>query len=137
MAIGGLLRERSTGRPRRVHDGTIRVTRSNRRWCSDAFEIDCWSRERLRVAFSLDCCDREVLSFVGTPGGIDGELIRDLMLEAVSSRFGDIDRLPQPIEWLSDNGPAYIARDTVAFARSLGFVACTTPFYSPESNGMA
>jgi len=137
MAIGGLLLERSTGRPRRVHDGTIRVTRSNRRWCSDAFEIVCWSRERLRVAFSLDCCDREVLSFVGTPGGIDGELIRDLMLEAVTSRFGDIDRLPQPIEWLSDNGPAYIARDTVAFARSLGFVVCTTPFYSPESNGMA
>ena len=44
---------------------------------------------------------------MGTPGGIDGELIRDLMLEAVTARFGDIDRLPQPIEWLSDNGPGY------------------------------
>jgi len=64
-------------------------------------------------------------------------MVRDLILEAVESRLGDIDRLPEPIEWLSDNGPAYIAREIVEFAKSLGFVVCTTPFYSPESNGMA
>ncbi len=137
MAIGGLLLQKSTGRPQRVHKGTIMTTRSNRRWCSDAFEIACWSRERLRVAFSMDCCDREVLSHVGTTGGIDGDMVRDLMVEAIESRFGPVERLPHRIEWLSDNGPAYIARETVAFAESLGFEVCTTPFYSPESNGMA
>ena len=41
MEIGGLLLQRSTGRPQRVHDGTIMTTRSNRRWCSDAFDIAC------------------------------------------------------------------------------------------------
>lgn len=137
MDIGHLLLERSTGRLQRVHDGTIMTVRSNRRWCSDAFEIACWSRERLQVAFSLDCCDREVLSHVATTGGIDGEMIRDLMVESVENRFGKVERLPAPIEWLSDNGPAYIAKETVAFAESVGFVVCTTPFYSPESNGMA
>ncbi len=137
MKMGNLLLQRSTGRPQRVHNGTIMRPRSNQRWCSDAFEIACWSKERLRVAFSLDCCDREVMSFVGTTAGIDGDMVRDLMLEAVESRFGKIDRLPEPIEGLSDNGPAYIARETIEFAKSLGLVVCTTPFYSPESNGMA
>jgi transposase InsO family protein len=37
----------------------------------------------------------------------------------------------------SDNGPCYIARETVAFARKLGFDVRTTPVYSPESNGVA
>ena len=37
---------------------------------------------------------------------------------------------------LTDNGPGYVARDTVSFARSLGFDFRTTPAYSPESNGM-
>lgn len=137
MKMASLLLQRSTGRPQRVHKGTIMMSRSNRRWCSDAFEIACWSKERLRVAFSLDCCDREILSFAATTGGIDGNLIRDLMVEAMEARFGSVDRLPEPIEWLSDNGPAYIARETIAFAQSVGFEVCTTPYYSPESNGMA
>ena len=137
MEIGGLLLQRSTGRPQRVHDGTIMTTRSNRRWCSDAFEIACWSRERLRVVFSMDCCDREILSHVGTTGGIDGDMVRDLMVEAIEARFGPVERLPHRIEWLSDNGSAYISRETVAFAKAVGFEVCTTPFYSPESNGMA
>ena len=130
MKMGSLLLQRSTGRPQRVHNGTIMMNRSNRRWCSDAFEIACWSKERLRVAFSLDCCDREILSYAATTGGIDGNLIRDLMVEAMEARFGSIDRLPEPIEWLSDNGPAYIARETVAFAESVGFEVCTTPLYN-------
>jgi putative transposase len=136
MKVGSLLL-RSTGRPQRVHNETIMMTRSNRRWCSDAFEIACWSKERLRVAFSLDCCDREILSYVATTGGIDGNLIRDLMVEAMEARFGSINRLPEPIEWLSDNDAAYIAKETIAFAQSVGFEVCTTPYYSPESNGMA
>jgi|WetSurMetagenome_2_1015567.scaffolds.fasta_scaffold41782_4 putative transposase len=87
--MASLLLQRSTGRPQRVHKGTIMMTRSNRRWCSDAFEIACWSKERLRVAFSLDCRDREILSYVVfTTGGIDGNLIRDLMVKAMKARFG-------------------------------------------------
>jgi len=79
----------------------------------------------------------EVISSVQRRRRWTAEHKKAMVLEAVASRFGDIDRLPQPIEWLSDNGPACIARDAVAFARSLGFVVCTTPLYSPESNGMA
>ena len=59
------------------------------------------------------------------------------MLESVEARFGKVERLPEPIQWLSDNGPCYIAKETVDVGRMLGFEVCTTHAYSPESNGMA
>ena len=65
-------------------------------------------------------------------------MIRDLMAETLTYRFGhDARRTPAPIEWLSDNGPPYTAHETRTFGESLGFIVCTTPSYSPESNGMA
>jgi transposase InsO family protein len=77
------------------------------------------------------------MSYVGTTGGISGDLVRDLMAEAVEARFGLVDKVPAPIQWLSDNGPGYVAHETQRFARMMGLEVCTTPFYSPESNGMA
>lgn len=79
MKIGDLLLQRSTGRPQCVHDGKIVSMRSNWRWCSDVFEIACWSKERIRVAFTLDCCDGEVIDgrnrredHPGPAGSVDG-----------------------------------------------------------------
>jgi transposase InsO family protein len=48
-----------------------------------------------------------------------------------------VDQLPHGVQWLSDNAPAYVARETRNFAQMMGLDLCTTPFYSPESNGMA
>lgn len=137
MKIHHLLLAKHTGRPVRVHEGTIITLTSNKRWCSDVFEIRCWNEERIRVVFCMDCADREVLSYIATTGGITGEMVRDLMTEAIEYRFGMVDQVPQSIQWLSDNGPAYIAHETRAFARTMGLDVCTTPYYSPESNGMA
>ena len=41
------------------------------------------------------------------------------------------------MEWLSDNGSIYTARDTHVFASQLNLVPCFTPVASPESNGMS
>jgi len=137
MKKNNLVLQPYTGRPVRTHDGSIRMIRSNRRWCSDAFEIPCWNGERVRVAFSLDCCDREVMSYVGTTGGISGAVVRDLMAGSIEARFGFVAPVPQKVQWLSDNGPGYTARETRYFAGLMGLEVCTTPYYSPESNGMA
>ncbi len=107
------------------------MTRSIRRWRSDAFEIACWSKERLRVAFSLDCCDREVMSYVATTGGIDGNLIRGPDGRGDGGPFRQHRSAAGTIEWLSDNGPAYIALETIAFAESVRFEVCTPPFIQP------
>ncbi len=104
---------------------------SDSRWCSDALEIRPDNGERVRMAFSLDCCDREVMSWVAVAnGGIDGDLVRDMMLEAIEYRFSMLEA-PTPIQWLSDNGSPDIAGDTRRFARELNLVPLTTPIESP------
>lgn len=135
-AHGLLLAKHSGKRPNRPHDGKVITLRRNTRWCSDGFEIPCDNGEVVRVAFSLDSCDREIIGHVATTGGISGSMIRDLMLESVERRFGQAST-PHPVEWLSDNGSCYTARETVEFASWLGLVSRFTPVRSPESNGMA
>jgi putative transposase len=123
----------------RVHDGTVAVQRSDERYCSDGFEIACDSHghERVRVAFSLDCCDRQVIAYAATTSGISGELVRDVMVQTMCNRFGEVPELPSPAEWLSDNGSGYIARETRGFAQDIGPKPCRTPIRSSQSNGMA
>jgi putative transposase len=138
MKVHGLLLKRHTGGgEERRHDGRVAVDRPDTRWCSDGFEIGCDNGERVRIAFTLDCCDREAISWVATTGGINSGDIRDLMIESVERRFGLVNRVPVPIEWLSDNGSPYIAGETRALARDVGLVPRTTPIHSPQSNGMA
>jgi putative transposase len=136
-AHGLLLQRHAGGAEARRHDGRVAVKRSNLRWCSDGFEIGCDNGEKVRVAFALDCCDREVLGHVATTEGIKGEDVQDLMIAAVEYRFGPVNRLPQTIEWLSDNGSGYIAHNTKRLAREMGLEPRTTPVQSPQSNGMA
>lgn len=137
MRKNRLLLSRYSNKPVRVHDGKVITLTSNTRWCSDSFYIPCDNGDRVQVAFSLDTCDREAMRYVASTKGIDGGMIRDLMAETVLYRFGEVEQLPHTIQWLTDNGSCYTARETVLFGRSLGLSICTTPPYSPESNGMA
>jgi len=133
-----LLLQRYTGSPPvRVHDGKVAVDKSDQRYCSDGFEIGCDNREKVRVAFSLDCCDRKAISFAATTAGISGELVRDVMVQTMLTRFGSVEQMPTETQWLSDNGSGYIAKETREFAGDIGLIACRTPFRSPQSNGMA
>ena len=133
MKLHGLLLEKHSGqRPGRRHDGKVVVMRSDLRWCSDGFEFTCWNG-----AFVLDAHDREVIAWRATADvGISGPDIRDMMLEAVEARFAK-PRVPHPVQWFSDNGSIYTARDTRVFASQLNLVPCFTPVASPESNGMS
>jgi putative transposase len=119
------------------HEGKVEVEESNVRWCSDGLEVTCDNGEKVRVAFAMDCCDREVMSWVATTRGIDAGLVGDLMMQAVEYRFGKDKNTESEIEWLTDNGSCYTARETKSFARQLGLKPVTTAISSPQSNGMA
>jgi putative transposase len=138
MRQNGMLLARHTGRRSgRVHDGKVVVMRSNLRWCSDGFEITCWNGEPVRVAFIIDAHDREIIAWHAVAGaGISGNMVRDMMLEAVEMRFAAL-QAPHPLEWLTDNGSPYTARQTRDFAMALNLVPCFTPIQSPESNGIS
>jgi putative transposase len=92
--------------------------------------------EIVRVLFAIDACDRDIIAWSATTTGISGEMVRDLMVACVERRFG-ISKAPQAVEWLSDNGSAYIAKNTLDTATALGLNLCFTPVCSPESNGVA
>ncbi len=125
----------------RRHDDRIAVDQRNTRWCSDGLEIACDNGEKVRVAFALDCCDREAMGHVATTGGITAEDVQDLMVATAEHRYGPVNRLPEPIERLSDNPVLSLSKGAAAtppaFAREIGLVPCTTPVSSPQSNGMA
>ena len=132
-----LLARHYTERPDLAHDGKVIVMRSNLRWCSDGFEFSCWNGEVVRGAFIIDAHDREVIAWCAVANaGISGSEVRDMMLEAVETRFGTY-RAPQLVEMLSDNGSPYTAKDTRIFARQLGLKPCFTPVKSPQSNGIS
>jgi putative transposase len=130
--------ERHTGLPSsRTHDGKIIVLASNLRWCSDHLELNARNGEVVRVLFVIDACDREIIAWSAVANaGISGEMVRDLMIAAVERRFGTT-KTPHKVEWLSDNGSAYIARPTAETAAALGLTLLFTPIRSPESNGMS
>jgi putative transposase len=137
MKKHGLLLARHTGRRRpREHDGQVATIRSNVRWCSDVLEFTCWNGDIVRVAFALDCHDREVIGWTATTAGISGEMIRDMMVHCVESRFGALSA-PYRVQWLSDNGSIFAAYKTIDIALALNLEPCFTPVESPESNGMA
>lgn len=136
MKRSSLLLPKYGTKPERPHDGKVITLASDLRWCSDGFEIRCWSGERVHVAFALDCCDREVIAWVAGDRHLDGGDIRDLMAQAVEARF-QATHTAHPVEWLSDNGPPYTAHETRSFGALSGLLVRNTPSYSPESNGMA
>ena len=138
MAVHSLLlARRYTERPDYGHDGVVVAIRSNLRWCSDGFEFTCWNREVVRGALIIDAHDREIIAWRAVANaGITGSDVRDIMLEAVETRF-DALRAEPGVEMLSDNGSAYTARDTRIFARQLGLKPCFTPVRSPQSNGIS
>ena len=85
----------------------------------DHLELKCRNGEIVRVRFVIDACDREIIAWSAVAHtGVSGEMVRDLMVEAVEQRFGDA-RTPYPVEWLSDNGSAYIAREAATTAPAL------------------
>jgi len=142
MARGGLLlpkapRRRQSSRP---HTGTVAVNSSNRRWCSDGFEIMCDSGQTVTATFTKDCCDREIMAWRAWEGkGLLGEPVREMLIQAVEQCFGAVEAIPahHRLEFLSDNGGAYVAAQTRQMARQLGLRPINTPVCSPQSNGMA
>jgi transposase InsO family protein len=103
-------------------------------------EIKCDSGETVTATFAKDCCDREVIAWRAWEGkGLSGEPVRDMLVEAVEKRFGSVEAIPgeRKLEFLSDNGAAYIAGETRQLARALGLTPINTPVCSPQSNGIA
>ncbi len=81
----------------RAHNGKIETDESDKRWCSDGFEISCDNGEKARVIFVLDCCDREIISYSVSSGGFTAEMAQYAMLLRCRKTFLTIAR--HRIKW--------------------------------------
>jgi len=136
MDINGLILKKSSAKRDHQKTGKIITLFSNLRWCSDGLEIHCFNGEKVFVAFTLDCHDRECIGFVGVKNPLVATDIQDLMVTSVEKRFPLL-KTEREIQFLSDRGSIYRAKETVAIGRSLGLRSCFTATYSPQSNGMS
>lgn len=136
MDMNNLLLKKVSSRRDHESTGQIITLHSNTRWCSDAFEVQCFNGEKVYVAFSLDCHDREAMSFIARDRQLLAVDIQELMINTVDKRFNK-DKAPRRIQWLSDRGAIYRALDTRRLGKRIGLYSCFTAPYSPESNGMA
>ena len=116
--------------------GKIITMRSNIRWCSDCFEVQCFNGEKVYVSFILDCHDRECVSYKAEKRPLVKRDIQEVMLSAVEKRFKK-SQTPREIQFLTDRGSIYRALETVIFGRYMGLRSCFTAPRSPQSNGMA
>lgn len=125
-------RKRGASRP---HTGKIAVDKSNTRWASDITSIKCWNGQKLRFTYVLDCCDRSIIAW---KAGLHMQAcdIELMLQEAIFNRFGNC--LPEKgaLQFLHDNGPEYIERNLREQVASWQIEDCSTPVYSPQSNGM-
>ena len=104
MAQAGLLLPKAPRRRQsaRTHEGTVSVTSSDLRWCSDGLEIKCDSGQTVTATFAKDCCDREVMAWRAWEGkGLPGEPVREMLIEAVERASGRWRPSPQVIGWSS------------------------------------
>jgi len=90
-----------------------------------------WNIQKINTIMSL------LISYIVTTGGIISKMLKDLLAESIEYCFENVEKLPHAVQWLTDNGSIYTARDTIAFTCMMGLEVCTTLYYSPESNGMA
>ena len=122
----------------RDHNGHVAVDESDQRWCSDGLELKCFNGETVSMTFVLDCCDREAISFVAKKGkGLPAWMAQEQVLLAVNKRFGAVNTVPRKLQLLTDNGSAYISKQTKALLKALDIEDCKTAVSSPQSNGMA
>jgi putative transposase len=63
-------------------------------------------------------CEREIIAWRAWPGrGLPGEPVREMLIEAVEARFGNVEACSGNLLFLSNNGGAYRAHETHAIAR--------------------
>lgn len=73
---------------------------------------------------------------MATTAVISEDMIRDLIAEAIESRFGFVDHLPDPIEWLSGNGLAYTAHQTRFLPKLWGLMSGQRPSIVQKPMGL-
>jgi putative transposase len=98
-------KRRTNSRP---HEGRVAVPVSNMRWRSDGFEIAFDNGQVVTGTITKDCYDHEIIAWRARPGrGLPGDPVREMFIETVDARFGNVDACNVGVQFLSDNATHY------------------------------
>ena len=124
-----------TQRPGRPHEGKVAVFRPNQRWACDITTFKLWNQQKLRLAVIIDCADRMIVAWK-LQARLTAHDVCELLREALFHRFAQQRQQAKGLEFLTDNGPEFIAEPLQQLLNQLGLIACHTPCRSPQSNGL-
>jgi len=112
-----------TQRAGRRHEDKVAMLQSNRRWACNITTFKLWSGQRLRLAVIINCADRMVIAWkfqVRLRALEIGELLREGLFQS----FAQQTHQAIGLEFLTDNGPEFIAVHLQQLLPRLGLLAC-------------
>ncbi|MBW2309268.1 MAG: IS3 family transposase [Deltaproteobacteria bacterium] len=135
QAYGLLQKPASRAAVRRKHTGKVAVSEPDRLWGTDLTktwtEVDGW----VGVVPLLDYGARDCLAW-RVSKITTAAVVNDVIDEAIISRFGTPEGVPEALVVRSDNGPQFTAHAVQDNLRRWGVHHQKTPFHCPEGNSV-
>jgi len=136
MRLYGLLQKPiSHPVPRRKHTGKVAVSEPDRLWGTDLTktwtQVDGW----VGVVPMLDYGSRDCLAW-RVSKITTASVVNDVIDQALISRFGTPEEIPEDLVVRSDNGPQFTARAVEENLKRWGVHRQKTPFHCPEGNSV-
>ena len=121
--------------PRRKHKGKVAVEEPDRLWGTDLTktwtEMDGW----VGIVPILDYGARDCLAW-RVSKVTTASVVNDVIDEALVSRFGSPEGVPEALIVRSDNGPQFTANSVEQNLKRWGVHRQKTPFHCPEGNSV-
>jgi putative transposase len=132
---GWQVRKRPFGHCPRIQALPSAAMRPNERWSTDLCRVwggrDSW----LSLALVIDCHTRELRGWRLSRSG-KATTVPAALEQALSARFGMLDRVPRPFLLRSDNGLVFTRRSYTRLVRSYGLRQEFITPHCPQQNGV-
>ncbi|WP_290690264.1 MULTISPECIES: IS3 family transposase [unclassified Haematobacter] len=132
---GWQVRKRALGMRPRIEAIPSVAAAPNERWSTDMCRVwagrDGWTT----LALVIDCHTRELLGWHLSRSG-KATTAASALEHALITRFGTLDRVPQPFLLRSDNGLVFTSRKFTALVRGYGLRQEFITPHCPQQNGM-
>lgn len=120
---------------RRPHLGRVVVNDSDLLWGIDLTKIWCGRDGWANLFAIVDHCDRECVG-IRFSLNAKAERAREALDEAIATRFGTPQAVPNDLQIRADNGSQFGARAFLSEVDRLGMELTYTPYRSPQGNAI-
>ena len=113
----------------------IVVDTPNTRWATDLTKVYVEEAGWMNLIPVIDCCSARIVSYVFSDRGRSLEAITAVE-DAVLSRFGAFDAVPEGLALRTDNGSIFLSKSFLKCIKNVGITQEFTPYHCPSANGV-